>query len=194
MLSFACGTQIIRLQKTIHPYIIPICVSGVVRYLPDGSVSMVVKVPVRYTTCAAFGGEDQNPCHPWDHNLMSFDVPFVWLVALHLNSFYFACTVILCSCIMLYCIILHPIMSYPSTFNWLSLSTTLFFGEMHCKYRSRVRVRTMGCRKDLQTLYITDATARDLRVCGSHQSSGLCRMGPAVLNGWMVFLTLFKNI
>lgn len=31
---------------------------GVVRYLPDGSVSMVVKVPVRYTTCAAFGGED----------------------------------------------------------------------------------------------------------------------------------------
>lgn len=33
--------------------------SGVVRYLPDGSVSMVVKVPVRYTTCAAFGGEDR---------------------------------------------------------------------------------------------------------------------------------------
>ena len=32
--------------------------SGVVRYKPDGSVSMVVKVPVRYTTCPTFGGSD----------------------------------------------------------------------------------------------------------------------------------------
>eukprot|EP00439_Symbiodinium_sp_Y106_P069382 s1443_g11.t3 len=31
---------------------------GVVRYLPDGSESMVVKCPVRYTTCATFGGSD----------------------------------------------------------------------------------------------------------------------------------------
>eukprot|EP00439_Symbiodinium_sp_Y106_P067919 s1443_g11.t1 len=30
----------------------------VVRYLPDGSESMVVKCPVRYTTCATFGGSD----------------------------------------------------------------------------------------------------------------------------------------
>ncbi|CAE6961503.1 araB [Symbiodinium natans] len=30
----------------------------VVRYLPDGSVSMIVKAPVRYTTCATFGGAE----------------------------------------------------------------------------------------------------------------------------------------
>ncbi|OLQ05734.1 L-arabinolactonase [Symbiodinium microadriaticum] len=30
----------------------------VVRYLPDGSESMVVRCPVRYTTCATFGGSD----------------------------------------------------------------------------------------------------------------------------------------
>lgn len=38
----------------------------VVRYLPDGSVSMVVKVPVRYTTCAAFGGEDMQTLYITD--------------------------------------------------------------------------------------------------------------------------------
>lgn len=54
-------------------------ISGVVRYLPDGSVSMVVKVPVRYTTCAAFGGEDPGdpgprkkyPCGLGELKLMS---------------------------------------------------------------------------------------------------------------------------
>ncbi|CAJ1393033.1 unnamed protein product [Effrenium voratum] len=45
----------------------------VVRYRPDGSVSMVVRVPVRFTTCAAFGGKDMQTMYITDASVPTLD-------------------------------------------------------------------------------------------------------------------------
>jgi len=38
----------------------------VVRYRPDGTPDMVVRAPVRYTTCAGFGGDDMQTLYITD--------------------------------------------------------------------------------------------------------------------------------
>eukprot|EP00929_Paragymnodinium_shiwhaense_P105647 TRINITY_DN70697_c0_g1_i1.p1 TRINITY_DN70697_c0_g1~~TRINITY_DN70697_c0_g1_i1.p1 ORF type:complete len:369 (+),score=33.27 TRINITY_DN70697_c0_g1_i1:203-1309(+) len=48
----------------------------VVRYRPDGSVDLIVRVPVRYTTCITFGGHDMKTLYitdasPFAHQRMS---------------------------------------------------------------------------------------------------------------------------